>query len=175
VADDKGHTVSSTTSVTVVAPPPPPVPHTQTICSLSFEKDTRRPTRVDNEAKACLDEISLNLQNQADSKAVLVGYANAKEKAITEKQQAYAAKHKKAKVTDYAAQRAVNAKNYLVTEKGIDGSRISLATGTDDAQKVNDYLVPSGATFGSDIQGTTPVDESTLKPEVRKPLPQRHR
>jgi outer membrane protein OmpA-like peptidoglycan-associated protein len=173
VADDKGHTVSSTTSVTIVAPPPPPAPHTQTLCSLDFEKDKARPTRVDNEAKACLDEIALNMQNQADAKAVLVGYSDAKEKATTEKQQAYAAKHKKAKVTDFAAQRAINAKDYLVTEKGIDASRISVATGTDDAQKVNDYLVPSGATFGSDIQGTTPVDESTLKPEVRKPLPQR--
>jgi ribosomal protein S11 len=174
VADDKGHTATCTTSVTIVAPPPPPQPHTQTLCTLGFEKDKARPTRVDNEAKACLDEIALNLQNQADAKAVLVGNANAKEKSITEKQRAYAAKHKRAKVTDYAAQRAVNAKNYLVTEKGIDASRISVATGTDDAQNVSDYLVPSGANFGSDIQGTTPVDESTVKPEVRKPLPQRH-
>ena len=175
VADDKGHTASATTSVTIVAPPPPPQPHTQTLCSLSFEKDKARPTRVDNEAKACLDEVALDLQNQSDAKAVLVGNSNAKEKATTEKQQAYAAKHKKAKVMDFAAQRAVNAKDYLVTEKGIDASRISVATGTDDSQKVEDYLVPSGANFGSDIQGTTSVDESTIKPEVRKPLGQRRR
>jgi hypothetical protein len=175
VADDKGHTASATTSVTVVAPPPPPQPHTQTLCSLSFAKDTRRPTRVDNEAKACLDEIALNLQNQADAKAVIVGNSNAKEKATTEKQRAYQAKHKRAKVTDFAAQRAVNAKDYLVKEKGIDPSRVSTATGTEDGQTAQDYLVPSGANFGSDIQGTTPVDESTVTPEVRKPLPQRHR
>lgn len=174
VADDKGHTATCTTSVTIVAPPPPPQPHTQTLCSLSFDKDTARPTRVDNEAKACLDEVALDLQNQADAKAVLVGTADAKERAKTEKQQAYAAKHKKAKVTDYAAQRAVNAKDYLVTEKGIDASRLSTATSTDDSQKVENYLVPSGANFGADIQGTTPVDESTVKVETRKPLPQRH-
>jgi hypothetical protein len=174
VADDKGHTASATTSVTIVAPPPPPQPHAQTLCSLGFDKDKARPTRVDNEAKACLDEVALDLQNQADAKAVLVGSSNAKEKATTEKQQAYAAKHKKATVTDFAAQRAVNAKDYLVTEKGIDASRISVATSTDDSQKVEDYLVPSGANFGSDIQGTTPVDESTVKAQARKPLPQRH-
>lgn len=174
VADDKGHTASSTTSVTIVAPPPPPQPHTQTLCSLSFDKDHARPTRVDNEAKACLDEVALDLQNQADAKAVLVGTADAKERARTEKQEAYAAKHKHAKVMDYAAQRAVNAKDYLVTEKGIDASRISTATSTDDSQKVENYLVPSGANFGADIQGTSPVDESTLKPQARKPLGAKH-
>ena len=64
----------------------------------------------------------------------------------------------------------MNAKDYLVTEKGIDASRVSVATGTTDGQTVEDYLVPAGATFTSDVQGTTPVDESTVKPEVRKPL-----
>jgi hypothetical protein len=34
--------------------------------------------------------------------------------------------------------------------------------------------VPAGANFSSDVQGTTPVDETTVKPQVRKPLPQRH-
>jgi hypothetical protein len=47
-------------------------------------------------------------------------------------------------------------------------------TGTTDGQTVEDYLVPAGATFTGDVQGTTPVDESTVKPEVRKALPQRH-
>jgi ribosomal protein S11 len=175
VSDDKGHTATCETTVTIVAPPPPPQPHVQTLCSLSFAKDTRRPTRVDNEAKACLDEVALNLQNQPDAKAVVVGNANAKERAITEKQRAYQQKHPRAKVTDYAAQRAVNAKDYLVKEKGIDPSRVSAATGTEDSQAAQDYLVPAGANFNQDIQGTTPVDESTVQPEVRKPLPQRHR
>ena len=86
---------------------------------------------MDNEAKACLDEVALEAQRQSDSKLVVVGHSNAKEKAETEKQQAYAAKHKKAKVEDSAAQRAVNSKDYLVKEKGIDASRISVATSTD--------------------------------------------
>ena len=57
---------------------------------------------------------------------------------------------------DYAAQRAVNTKDYLVTEKGIDASRVSVATGTTDGQTVEDYLVPAGATFTTDVTGTTP-------------------
>ena len=157
-----------------MAPPPPPQPKTQALCSISFANDTKRPTRVDNEAKACLDEVALDLQRQADAKAVVVGESNAKENALTAKQEKIAARRKKAKVTHFAAQRAVNAKDYLVTEKGIDASRVTTATGTTDGQTVEDYLVPAGANFSNDVQGTTPVDESTVKPEVRKPLPQRH-
>jgi hypothetical protein len=173
VADDKGHNASANTSLTILAPPPPPQPHAQALCSINFETDKARPTRVDNEAKACLDEVALDLQRQSDAKAVVVGASNAKEKDKMEKQQKYAEKHKKAKVEDFAAQRAVNTKDYLVKEKGIDPSRISVATSTTDAQKVEDYLVPAGANFGSDVQGTTPVDESAVQPQVRKPLPER--
>jgi hypothetical protein len=173
VADDKGHNASANTSLTILAPPPPPQPHTQALCSINFETDKARPTRVDNEAKACLDEVALDLQRQSDAKAVVVGASNAKEKDKMEKQQKYAEKHKKAKVEDFAAQRAVNTKDYLVKEKGIDPSRISVATSATDAQKVEDYLVPAGANFGSDVQGTTPVDESAVQPQVRKPLPER--
>jgi len=174
VSDDKGNTGSATTTLTIVAPPPPVVQHTQALCSITFDKDKHRPLRVDNEAKACLDEVALDLQKQSDAKAVVVGDANAKEKAKTAKQSAYAAKHKHAKVEDSAAQRAVNAKEYLVTEKGIDASRVSVATGSADEQKVEDYLVPAGATFSTDVPGTNPVDESGVKPQVRKPLGERH-
>ena len=173
VADDKGHNVSSNTGLTILAPPVPPQPHAQALCSISFETDKTRPTRVDNEAKACLDEVALDLQRQSDAKAVVIGESNAKEKDKTEKQQKFAARHKKAKVDDFAAERAVNTKDYLVKEKGIDPSRISVATSPTDAQKVEDYLVPSGASFSSDVQGTTPVDETAVQPQVRKPLPMR--
>ena len=71
---------------------------------------------------------------------------------------------------DAAAQRAVNAKDYLVDEKGIDASRVSVATSTEDGQKVETYLVPAGANFSSDVQGTTPVDETTVKAEARKEM-----
>jgi hypothetical protein len=125
---------------------------------------------VDNEAKACLDEVALSLQRQSDAKAVVVGESDAKEKAITAKEQKKALKNKHVKVEDFAAQRAVNSKDYLVTEKGIDASRVSVATGTADSQKVENYLVPAGANFAADVAGTTPVNESAVKVEARKPL-----
>jgi hypothetical protein len=151
----------------------PPVPHTQALCSISFATDKKRPERVDNEAKACLDEVALELQKQSDARAVVVGNSDAKEKTKLAKDQKLALKNKHLKVTDPAAERAVNAKDYLVTEKGIDGSRISAATGTVDGQTAQDYLVPSGASFTADVTGTTPVDETAVKAQPRKPLPTR--
>jgi len=164
VADDKGQTASANTTVTITAPYVAPAPHTSSLCSITFDKDKKRPARVDNDAKACLDEVALGLQKQTDATAVVVGNATAAEKAPPK----HAKKH--AKMEDLAAQRAVNTKDYLVTEKGIDASRISVATGTGDEQKVEDYLVPSGATFTADVMGTTPVDESMVKPQARKAL-----
>jgi len=174
VSDDKGHTESASTSLTITAPYVPPAPKTQALCSTSFANDKKRPTRVDNEAKACLDQVALDLKQQADAKAVLVGESDAAENAKTAKEQAYAARHKHATVDQFAAQRAVNAKDYLVTEQGIDASRISVATGTTDGQTEENYLVPAGATFSSDVSGTTPVDEMAVKPQARKPLAERH-
>ena len=174
VTDDKNQTATAGTSVTVLAPYVPPPPHTQALASISFAGDAKRPERVDNEAKAVLDEIALDLQKQPEAKLVVVGQANAKEQAKTAKQQKFALKHKHAKVEDAAAQRAVDVKDYLVTEKGIDASRISVATGTTDDQKVDNYLVPAGANFAADVTGTTPVDENAVKPQPRKPLPAKH-
>jgi hypothetical protein len=175
VSDDKGQTATASTTVTITAPYVPPAPHTQALCSITFSKDLKRPTRVDNEAKACLDEVALDLQRQSDAKAVVVGESDAKEKEKTSKETAIQAKRKHPKpVIDDAAERAVNTKEYLVTEKGIDASRISVATGTTDGQTVEDYLVPAGATFSADVTGTSPVDETAVKPEVRKPLGERH-
>jgi hypothetical protein len=168
VTDDKGHTASCNTSVTIEAPPPPPQPHASALCSIQFENDKKRPLRVDNEAKACLDEVALALQQQSDAKVVVIGESTADEKAPP--------KHakKNAQVVDSAAQRAVNTKDYLVTEKGIDASRISVATSATEGKKVEQYIVPAGADFNTDVPGTTPVDESAVKPQVRKALPERH-
>ena len=72
VVDDKGQTASSTTSVTVIAPQvtAPPKPTTSNLCTVNFDRDKRRPARVDNEGKACLDDLALNLQRSTDRQAV---------------------------------------------------------------------------------------------------------
>ena len=58
----------------------------------------------------------------------------------------------------------------LLTDRG----RVIVNTGSTDGQTVEDYLVPAGATFTNDVQGTTPVNETMVKPEVRKALGEKH-
>jgi outer membrane protein OmpA-like peptidoglycan-associated protein len=167
VQDDKGQTASATTTVNVEAPPPPPAPKTQTLCSIQFNKDKRRPGRVDNEAKACLDDVALNAQQKADASVVVVGNSAP----LPEHRH-----HTRNEMTadKLAAQRAVNTKAYLVTEKGIDASRIQVRTGTNGQNEVEDYLVPAGANFDNDVPSTTAVDENAVKAQPRKPVPAHH-
>jgi hypothetical protein len=154
VTDDKNQTATATTTVTVEAPVVPPAPKTEKLCSIAFGRDKKRPARVDNEAKACLDDVTLNAQRTADAKLVVVGEAGADEKHADK----------------LAAQRGVNTKAYLVEEKGIDASRISVRTGPTGTAQVETYLVPTGANYDTDVTGTTAVDESTVKAQARKPL-----
>jgi hypothetical protein len=156
VVDDKGQTASATTTVTVNAPPPPPAPTTSALCSVSFERDKRRPTRVDNEGKACLDDVALKLQSASDAKLAVVGDADSAEKNGSE----------------VAAERAVNAKDYLVTEKGIDASRVAVYTGSDNGKTVTTTLIPAGATLST--SGLTPVDESAVK-AAKTPPAKKHK
>ena len=75
VADDKGQTASATTTVNVEAPPPPPAPQDPDALLDNFDRDNKRPARVDNEAKACLDEVALNAAAASGCTLVLVGNA----------------------------------------------------------------------------------------------------
>jgi hypothetical protein len=166
VADDKGHSVSATTSVNVIAPPPPPppaAPLATSLCPTSFERDAKRPTRVDNEAKACLDDVALSLQRSTDAKLALVGNEDAKEQAAEAKAEAKAAKmkHHVTAKPSAAAERSVTTKDYLVTEKGIDPSRIMVYTGTDEGKTVTTTLIPAGAV--NPVASDTAVDESAVK------------
>lgn len=137
-ADDKGQTATGSTSVTVIVPQAP-LPAVSELCAISFARDARRPARVDNEGKACLDQVAQNLQSSSDSKLALIGTAASGEK----------------RGTKLAAERAVNTKEYLVKEKGIDASRIAVYTSAEDGKQVTTTLIPAGATFAG--TGDTPV------------------
>jgi len=154
VADDKGQIATASSNMSILEPYIPPVPHTQAVCAISFENSSS-PTRVDNKAKECLDAIALDLQRQPDAKAIVVGEADTREKSSP---------------ANIAAERAAKTKEYLVTEKGIDATRVSLRTGTSEERRVENYLVPAGANFDSDVMKTTPVDESTIRLNTVKPV-----
>ena len=137
VVDDLGKQATANTSVTVTAPPPPPPPSVRDLCSISFERDRKRPVRVDNEAKGCLDEIALTLNRDTTSKLVIVGKHSADEK------------------PEAAAQRDLNVVQYLTDEKGIDPSRIEMRTSGEPGRSLDSILVPAGASF-------TPGDTNTF-------------
>ena len=139
VVDDKGQTASGTTLVTVEAPVAAPRPVTSELCSIHFDRDARRPARVDNEGKACLDEIAIDLQRSSNAQLAIVGNAASGERGGKK----------------LATERAVNTKAYLVSEKGIDSTRIAVYTGSQNGKTVTTTLIPSGATF--DDTGDTAV------------------
>jgi hypothetical protein len=111
---------------------------------------------VDNTCKAILDDVAKNLQQNPDSKLVIVGNAEPAEKR-----------------KNLAAERAVDSKFYLTegeAKQGIDASRIEVRTGSGGTKTAEYWIVPSGATF--DSTGTQPVDESKTKaiPDHPKPV-----
>ena len=143
VVDDLGKQATASTQVTINVPPPPPAPQTSNLCSVSFDRDKKRPVRVDNEAKGCLDEIALTLNRESSAKLVIIG------------------KHAADESPDAAEQRALNVEQYLTDEKGIDPSRIELRTGAEPSRTVDSVLVPTGATFAPG--DTTTFDPGSVK------------
>lgn len=163
VVDDKGQTASQQTTVGINGPAPSAVV-TSSLCTITFNKDKARPTRVDNEAKACLDDIALSAQRDTTAKLAIVGNS--------EPVEVYGRKRAAELADRRAAERAVNEKEYLVNEKGLDASNISVYTGTAGTNSDATILIPAGATL--DLTGLTPVDETQVKAVPRRPLGERH-
>jgi hypothetical protein len=145
--DDSGQTASATTTVTINAPAQSLAAKTEALCAIDFGRDKRRPSRVNNEGKACLDDVALNLQRSSDARFAIVGNSGPAE----------------TRGSALAAERALNTRAYLVYEKGIDSSRIEVRTGNAGTPSVQNYLIPSGAIFANDVPDTSAVDNSTVK------------
>ena len=156
VQDDRALSGFATTAVAVTLPPPPPAERKYG-ARLDFTGDKKRPSRIDNAAKAMLDRYADALAADPDAKAVVVGYDNAAERVPK--------RHRKALPREVAARRAVNAKAYLVEDKGIDAGRVEVRTGIEDAQKVILWIVPTGAML--EMSDTVRVDELHVKPVPR--------
>lgn len=141
--DTMGQSASATTTVTVVEPPAPPAPQARPLCSVSFERDRKRPVRVDNEAKGCLDDIALEMNREPDATLMVIG------------------KHDPEEKPDAAAERAINIKIYLTEEKGVDPARIQLRTGETSNRSADNVLVPPGSTW--DPGGTDSFDPTRVQ------------
>ncbi len=143
VTDDRGLSASAPTTVNVEAPAVAPM--ASKCGSIEFTRDKRRPGRVDNEAKAILDECALRLQREPGASGVIVGNSDPSEKSARK----------------MARQRAVNTKAYLTGEKGIDPARLEVRTGSGGTQTADIWVVPVGATFN--VEGTQTFDERKAK------------
>jgi outer membrane protein OmpA-like peptidoglycan-associated protein len=162
--DARNLTGTGTCSFSVEAPPP--APQVTNISSIQFP-DKKRPWRVDNTAKAILDDVASRLKADPNAKIVVVGYADG-EKAPME------GTGKNRHPMDLAAQRAVNAKAYLVQQQGIDPGRIDVRKGTGKSEIADIDWIPQGADVNAApiLQGTTQVDESAVKPSTNAyPMP----
>jgi hypothetical protein len=105
------------------------------LCSMSFDRDRGKPTRLDGEAEACSDDIALNMDRDTGAILALTGSS-----IPGEGEGKYATSKLQPGVT-VGAQRAVNAWRDLVGRKGIDPSRILVYTGSDQSKSVDASLL----------------------------------
>lgn len=121
--DDRNLTSTAQTVVNVAGAAGPPA---ATNNEVQFKKNS---AYVDNKAKAILDGVALNMQQQADSNAVVIGMPDSDSKAGAK----------------LAMKRAENVKTYLTKSKGIDPKRIQTKVGTKTNGKAEVWVVPAGA------------------------------
>jgi hypothetical protein len=151
--DNRGLTAQASTQATIENPPPPP-PKASKLSQCDFPNE-KKPWRVDNTCKAILDDVAKNLQQNPDSKLVVVGNADPAERR-----------------KNLAGERAADSKFYLTegeAQQHIDPSRIDVRTGSGGSKTAEYWIVPSGATF--DSTGTESVDESKVKAVPDHPKP----
>ena len=127
--DDRNLSAQTTLSVDVQAAPTPVSPTSAPTPALLNELIFKpNSARVDNKAKAVLDDDALRLQRDANATMIIEGSSNPSESEAL------------------ATQRAENAKAYLVQSKGIDPNRIQTRpAASKTGAKVNVIMVPAGA------------------------------
>jgi len=146
-------------------------PEVEKFCTIHFDKDTRRPARVEDSALSCLDEAAKRLKERSDLKLVLVGVADLVKDYAADKNGKMRETEDKTgydvRLEDLAAYRALNVKWYLTRWYGVDPSRILPTTDESlQGQDVTFYLVPGAADFNHNYLGTTKTNEKpcTVKP-----------
>lgn len=137
------------------------VPQVKASCTMiedwgecTFEKNPRKPWRVDNDCKDVLDKVSLRLQQMPNGKLNIVGYTD-QEEVVNEQ--------------TLGSQRSVNVKYYLTTDgpTKLDASRIQPRTGANKGKATHFYFVPEGNLCGGQLEEGVVVDESQVQPQSR--------
>ena len=149
--DDHNLSTSCTASVTV--PPVQQVAVVEDWGECTFEKDPKRPGRVDNDCKDVLDKLALRVQQMPNGRVAIVGYTDQTEVANEE---------------TLGSQRAVNIKYYMTTDElgpKVDPTRLEPRKGGQKGKAAHFYFVPQGATFTQEESET--IDESAVQGQSR--------
>lgn len=141
------------------------------LCSIQFDKDEKRPARVEDSALPCLDKAAAVLKQRPDRKLVLVGVSDPvkdhEEKDAGEERDGEDMTGLDIRYEDTSAYRVVNTKDYLTRYYHILPSRILPTTNENrHGQDVTFYLVPGDADFLHNYLNTTRTNEKvcTVKP-----------
>ena len=127
----------------------------------TFEKNPKKPWRVDNDCKDTLDKLALRLQQMPNGKLDIVGYTDEKE--VVHEQ-------------TLGSQRSVNVKYYLTTDgpTKVDAGRVQPRTGGTKGKATHFYFVPEGTMCGGQVEEGTTVDETQVQPQSRNaPAPKK--
>ena len=147
------HNLSTSCTASVNVPPVQKVAEVEDWGECTFEKNPKKPWRVDNDCKDVLDKLALRVQQMPNGKVVIVGYTDQTE--VVNAQQ-------------LGSQRAVNIKYYLTTDEigpKLDASRLEPRKGGTKGKAAHFYFVPQGQTFTQEESVT--VDENVVEGQSR--------
>jgi len=147
------HNLSTSCTANVSVPPVQKVSEVEDWGECTFEKNPKKPWRVDNDCKDVLDKLALRVQQMPNGKVAIVGFTDQTEVANAEQ---------------LGAQRAVNVKYYLTTDEigpKLDPTRLEPRKGGVKGKTAHFYFVPQGATFTQEESVT--VDESVVQGQSR--------
>ena len=131
------------------------------VCTLLFDRDAKRPTRVQDDASACLAQAGRALKSSPRDRLVLVATADRNKDDESGHGTARVEQDmngEDVRYADVAAYRAVNTKAYLVRYLHVDARRIVPLTTYEDGQWLRLYLVPNDVDFKSAYgKATAPI------------------
>ena len=123
----------------------------------TFEKNPKKPWRVDNDCKDTLDKLALRVQQMPNGKLDVVGYTNQEESV---------------NVQQLGSQRSVNVST--TSRRTLRPSSMpagfSLAKAEPRAA-THFYFIPEGTLCGGQLEEGTVVDESQVQPQSRTAAP----
>jgi len=160
-ANDARANLSSSCTASVNVPPVQKCVNIEDWGECTFEKNPKKPWRVDNDCKDTLDKLSLRLQQMPNGKLDIVGYTDEKE-VVSEQ--------------TLGSQRSVNVKFYLTTDgpNKVDASRVQPRQGGTKGKATHFYFVPEGNMCGGQLEEGTTVDETQVQPQSRNaPAPKK--